>query len=184
MSGRVIVPTARAIVLGEPGVLLMERRSRRGHYYSIPGGKIERGEKPPDTIERELKAETGIDLRVVCPLGAAAHRLSERRWRYHHFMLCLHLAGVASLQPDCAEASKTHELYRPGWFNHSAFLDISSQLHPGHQIMSDIIALLLSGRSDPAFSADFAAGLAAARSRGLELKHPKRVTKAVCSVEL
>lgn len=37
--------------------------NRKEGYYDIPGGKIEEGEIPKQTAIREMKEETGIDIK-------------------------------------------------------------------------------------------------------------------------
>lgn len=53
------------------GALLMVRRARdpaRG-LWSLPGGRVERGERIVDAIKREVKEETGIDVHVGALAG-------------------------------------------------------------------------------------------------------------------
>ncbi|MGH2825731.1 MAG: NUDIX hydrolase [Actinomycetota bacterium] len=52
-----------AIVLHE-GALLMVRRGREPAkgLWSVPGGKVERGEYVSVALEREVKEETGLDV--------------------------------------------------------------------------------------------------------------------------
>ena len=53
------------------GALLMVRRGRepgRG-LWSVPGGKVDRGEYLVDALRREVKEETGIDVEVHDLLG-------------------------------------------------------------------------------------------------------------------
>ena len=35
----------------------------------LPGGRIEKFENPSDTIVREVFEETGLETRIICPLG-------------------------------------------------------------------------------------------------------------------
>lgn len=37
--------------------------NKKSGYYDIPGGKIEEGESPEETAIREMKEETGIDIK-------------------------------------------------------------------------------------------------------------------------
>lgn len=37
--------------------------NRKAGYYGIPGGKIEEGELPEQTVIREMKEETGLDVK-------------------------------------------------------------------------------------------------------------------------
>lgn len=42
------------------GNLLLTRRTDAGHYWAVPGGRIEEGETPEDAARREVAEETGF----------------------------------------------------------------------------------------------------------------------------
>ena len=42
-----------------------KKGNRKEGYYDIPGGKIEEGEIPKQTAIREMKEETGIDIKEL-----------------------------------------------------------------------------------------------------------------------
>ncbi len=55
-------PTVYAVILHERQVLLITTRST-GKYY-FPGGGIELGERMEDALTREVREETGRDVRI------------------------------------------------------------------------------------------------------------------------
>ena len=57
---------AYAVCLDDERVLLAHYR---GSHWTLPGGRVEQGEDPYDTVIRELAEETGCDGEVVRLLG-------------------------------------------------------------------------------------------------------------------
>ena len=59
---------ASAIVVRGGLVLLGRRRGAHGAgTFAFPGGKVDAGEHPADTVRRELAEETGLIARAVTP---------------------------------------------------------------------------------------------------------------------
>lgn len=56
-----IVPAASAIVTNNDGKILLHRRSDNA-LWSLPGGVMEIGESIEETIVREVKEETGLEI--------------------------------------------------------------------------------------------------------------------------
>jgi 8-oxo-dGTP pyrophosphatase MutT (NUDIX family) len=56
-----LLPSIGAIILDERGWVLLQRASDDGKWYTI-GGAIEPGEEPAETLVREVKEETGLDV--------------------------------------------------------------------------------------------------------------------------
>ncbi|WP_306364364.1 NUDIX hydrolase [Nocardia sp. CC227C] len=57
-----------AVVKDELGRILMIRRTDND-MYSIPGGALEAGETVSEAVVREVKEETGIDVRITGMVG-------------------------------------------------------------------------------------------------------------------
>lgn len=83
-----LLVAACALVDSDGRVLLAQRpegKSMAG-LWEFPGGKVEPGETPEDTIVRELSEELGIATKKAClaPLAFASHE-------YEHFHLLMPL---------------------------------------------------------------------------------------------
>ncbi|MBV8949824.1 MAG: NUDIX domain-containing protein [Actinobacteria bacterium] len=67
------------------GALLLVRRANapQSGRWTIPGGRVERGEKLVDAVEREVREETGIEVRCGPFLGIA-ERIGED---FHYVIL-------------------------------------------------------------------------------------------------
>jgi len=56
---------ASAIIINGEKILLIHRRKEGREYWVFPGGGIEKGESPEETIIREVKEETGLETKEV-----------------------------------------------------------------------------------------------------------------------
>jgi len=81
VSIKVVLVAACALVDADRRVLLAERplgRSMAG-LWEFPGGKIEAGERPEQSLIRELNEELGIVVNEAClaPLTFASHAYAD-----------------------------------------------------------------------------------------------------------
>ena len=77
MSVKLILVAACALIDADGRVLIAERPPGKpmAGLWEFPGGKVESGEQPEETLIRELKEELGIDVKQEClaPLTFASH---------------------------------------------------------------------------------------------------------------
>lgn len=86
-AARPRVRAAVVVLADRQGRWLLQRRAPQGllgGLWEFPGGKIERGERPPDAARRELYEETGRRAVRLVPVGVVRHG-------YSHFSVELHV---------------------------------------------------------------------------------------------
>ena len=90
LNAHFIVGAVAIIENGEGGVLLARHTYRRDAPWALPGGWVQRGEDPSNTIVREILEETGLTVEVLAPARRAAgkpapphHRLLSPPRRRH-----------------------------------------------------------------------------------------------------
>ena len=63
-----------------------KKGNRKEGYYDIPGGKIEEGEIPKQTAIREMKEETGIDIKNLKYKGIMTIEYPDRKFVFDVFV--------------------------------------------------------------------------------------------------
>lgn len=87
------------------GRVLVLRRIDRAEWI-FPKGHLEPGETPEQAARRETTEETGLEVRIIAPLGATEYAFRHRS-RLHHkqvdWFLAAPVAGAVRLEPLFAE---------------------------------------------------------------------------------
>jgi 8-oxo-dGTP pyrophosphatase MutT (NUDIX family) len=96
-------------------VKLLQQHSGRT-FWALPGGGIEKGEAAEDCVRREIREETGLNVKVISLL-LDQERLPEDNSLYRHrkTFLCEIIDGVAASgsEPD----SYNYSIVEIGWFD-------------------------------------------------------------------
>lgn len=96
---KLLLVVACALVDTDARVLISQRPAGKAlaGLWEFPGGKVEPGELPEQTLIRELKEELGIDVSEAClaPFTFASHRYSD----FHLLMplwICRRWEGIVA----------------------------------------------------------------------------------------
>jgi 8-oxo-dGTP diphosphatase len=101
VSVKLVLVAACALVDADGRVLIAQRPQGKAMagLWEFPGGKVEDGERPEETLIRELKEELGIDVSEPClaPLTFASHSYPD----FHLLMplyVCRRWEGTVTAQ--------------------------------------------------------------------------------------
>ena len=82
--------TATAIITFPPDKILLIKRVTvpfKG-YWALPGGRVDPGETVEQTIVREVKEETGLDIAVVSKVGEYHEQGVQSGAEYDYYPAC------------------------------------------------------------------------------------------------
>lgn len=88
------VSAGGVVVKREDSILVL--LARRGRDWQLPKGLVEEGERIEETAVREVREETGIDARIIKPLGKINYwyyREGVRVYKTVHFFLMEAMGG-------------------------------------------------------------------------------------------
>ena len=96
-SSRLVLVAACVLIDADGRVLIAERpegKSMAG-LWEFPGGKVEPGERPEETVIREMREELGVTIKEAClaPFTFASHSYAD----FHLLMplyLCRRWEGI------------------------------------------------------------------------------------------
>lgn len=109
---------ARAIVIHNSQLLVIRRTKPGGRKYMVtPGGHIEPGESPEETVLRELAEETMIE--VANPRLVFVEDPNDEQFGLQYIYLCDYVSGDPQMHPDSEELvfqAQGGGTYEPMWF--------------------------------------------------------------------
>ena len=104
MAPRLILVVACALIDPDGRVLLAQRPPGKamGGLWEFPGGKVDSGETPEDTLIRELREELGITVKEAClaPFTFASHPYQD-----FHLLMPLYVCRRWDGRPQALEHS-------------------------------------------------------------------------------
>jgi 8-oxo-dGTP pyrophosphatase MutT (NUDIX family) len=111
-------PSAAACIRDKEGRILLLRRSDSDDLWGFPGGGMELGEQASETVVREVREETGLEVEPVALIGvysgseyAFAYPNGDRVQPVIVFFECRVVGG--ELRPDQEEVLEGH-YFGPG----------------------------------------------------------------------
>jgi 8-oxo-dGTP diphosphatase len=105
VSAKIVLVAACALIDADGRVLIAQRPAGKpmAGLWEFPGGKVENGEQPEQSLIRELKEELGIVVNETClaPLTFASHAYAD-----FHLLMPLYVCRRWEGQVTAAEGQK------------------------------------------------------------------------------
>jgi len=98
------------LIYNDRGEILLVKSPKFLDFWTIPGGHIELEETAEETVRREIKEETGLELKNIEPISFAEGINPEFFFKPKHFIYLNYLAELAG-----GEITKTEEMTEYVW---------------------------------------------------------------------
>ncbi|MBW3019236.1 NUDIX hydrolase [Candidatus Woesearchaeota archaeon] len=95
------------VIFNDKDEFLMVRFSKEANpseAWIFPGGRLDEGDKPIEALNREIKEETGLEVKVLFPCEVAMWGKGEDR-RYAVFFICNLIEGNLKLSKEHQESN-------------------------------------------------------------------------------
>lgn len=107
----------RGIILKEDNILLMFRRKKGREYYVLPGGHMQKGEKPIDTAIREIEEETTINVKDMDIAFEFKNYLEKDQIRLEYYFVGKWESGEPKLAGEESRELDESNYYEPMWIS-------------------------------------------------------------------
>ena len=116
------IPTVGALIFNARGEVLMIRTHKWSDRWGIPGGKIKTNETALDALRREVREETGLELRDICFTLVQDCIEPPEFYKKSHFLLLNYTAEATSTDVVLNDEAETYRWVTP---DEAAGLDLN-----------------------------------------------------------
>lgn len=104
----------KCYIIKDNSVVVTKYKSgnRKEGYYDIPGGKIEEGEMPEQTVLREVKEETGLIVDNLKYKGIIITEYPDRKFIFETFVTSSYKGELQEFEENTSEWINIEELLK------------------------------------------------------------------------
>jgi 8-oxo-dGTP pyrophosphatase MutT (NUDIX family) len=109
----------KALVERDGNYLLVKQRAGPSHVWTLPGGRVEFGERPLAALRREVREEVSLDVEPGSPVG-----LYDFQYGDVQVVVTVVACRVVGGEVDVGSNPADEEIVEYGWFPASAVGDL------------------------------------------------------------
>ncbi|MCX6033460.1 MAG: NUDIX domain-containing protein [Chloroflexi bacterium] len=106
-------PTVRILIFNPRGELLLLKSHKWPGRYVVPGGHVELGERIEQTVIREAREETGLDVRNLRFLCWQEFIHDPTFWKRRHFLFFDYACQAESTEVRLNDEAEDHMWIEP-----------------------------------------------------------------------
>jgi nucleoside triphosphatase len=106
-------PTVGILIFNPKGELLLLQSHKWPGQYVVPGGHVELGERIEQTVIREAKEETGLDVRELRFLCWQEFVFDPSFWKRRHFLFFDYACRAESTEVRLNDEAEDHLWIEP-----------------------------------------------------------------------
>lgn len=139
-NGHNVFPGIKAIIVDGDKFLVIKQVVGDYAFWDLPGGRIQHGDHPLETLFREVKEETGLDITITKPAGIWwLYRVFDPDQMVYTTYICKAKNPKAIDLSHNPDRSENIEEYR--WITKDEFL--SGDCPPAHESLRELISYAL-----------------------------------------
>lgn len=100
--------TVGALIINSQGKILLIKSHKWRNKYVVPGGKIELGEKTEETLKREVREETGLNIYSIKFLCWQEFIFDKAFWKKRHFIFLDYTCKTKSTQVKLNDEAQSY----------------------------------------------------------------------------
>jgi len=128
-----IYAAVKAIIQKGDKILILKQELKNSSVWDLPGGRVDYGESPYDTLIREIKEETGLEAKIKKPLGMFWFFRQDKAQVICNTFLC----SIQNTNVDLSQNSTNEKISEYQWVTIKEFL--TEKYVVSHQSLKNLI---------------------------------------------